>query len=78
MLIFRSPYWIELYNVIQVITINVPNCKVAGAILEDVYPSIFRFECLVHALNLLMHDIIKMKNPDCNGLVPSTRRVRRS
>jgi hypothetical protein len=29
------------YNVIQVITNNVANCKVAGAIIEDRYPNIF-------------------------------------
>jgi hypothetical protein len=36
------------YNVIQVITGNAANCKVAGAIIEDRY--------------LLMHHIIKMKD----------------
>ena len=49
------------YNVVQVITDNAANCKVAGAIIEDRYPNIFWFECLVHTLNFLMHDIIKMK-----------------
>ena len=51
------------YNVIQVITDNVANCKVAGAIIEDKYPNIFWSRCLVHTLNLLMHDIVKMKGP---------------
>eukprot|EP00253_Pinus_taeda_P002041 PITA_02041 len=50
------------YNVIQVITDNAPNCKVAGAIIEDKYPNIFWFGCLVHTLNLLMHGIVKNKN----------------
>lgn len=52
------------YNVIQVITDNAANCKAAGAIIEDRYPNIFWSGCLVHTLNLLMHDIIKMKEHD--------------
>ena len=51
------------YNVIQVITDNAANCKAAGAIIEDKYPNIFWSGCLVHTLNLLMHDIGKMKDP---------------
>jgi hypothetical protein len=50
------------YNVIQVITDNASNCKAAGAIIEDKYPNIFWSGCLVHTMNLLMHDIIKNKN----------------
>ena len=50
------------YNVIQVITDNAPNCKAAGAIIEDKYPNIFWSGCLVHTLNLLLHDIVKNKN----------------
>eukprot|EP00253_Pinus_taeda_P034313 PITA_34313 len=50
------------YNVIQVITDNTPTCKAAGAIIEDKYPNIFWSGCLVHTMNLLMHDIIKNKN----------------
>jgi hypothetical protein len=52
------------YNVIQVIIDNVANCKAAGAIIEDRYPNIFWSGCLVHTMNLLMHDIIKMKDHD--------------
>ena len=52
------------YNVIQVITDNAANSKAVGAIIEDRYPNIFSFGCLVHTLNLLMHDIIKMKEND--------------
>ena len=52
------------YNVIQVITDNAVNCKAAGAIIEDRYLNIFLSGCLVHTLNLLMHDIIKMKEND--------------
>ena len=51
------------YNVIQVITDNAANCKAAGAIIEDKYTNIFWSGCLVHTLNLLMHDIVKMKDP---------------
>eukprot|EP00253_Pinus_taeda_P030175 PITA_30175 len=50
------------YNVIQVITDNAANCKAAGAITEDKYPNIFWSKCLVHTMNLLMHDIFKNKN----------------
>ena len=52
------------YNVIQVITDNAANCKSAGAIIEDKYPNIFWSGCLVHTLNLLVHDIIKIKEND--------------
>jgi hypothetical protein len=46
-------------NVIQIITDNAANCKGAGKIIEQNYPHIFWSGCLVHTLNLLMHDIIK-------------------
>jgi hypothetical protein len=52
------------YNVIQVITINVVNCKAAEAIIQDRYPNIFWSRCLVHTMNLLRHDIINMKDHD--------------
>ena len=48
-------------NVIQVITDNATNCKGAGKIIERKYTHIFWSGCLVHTLNLLMHDIIKHK-----------------
>ena len=51
------------YNVILVITNIVANCKATRAIIEDKYPNIFWSGCLVHTLNLLMHDIVKMKDP---------------
>ena len=51
------------YNAIQVITYNAANCKATGAIIKVKYPNIFRSVCLVHTLNLLMHDIVKMKDP---------------
>ena len=50
------------YNVIQVLTDNAANFKAVGAIVEDKYPNIFWSGCLVHTMNLLMHDIIKNKN----------------
>ena len=50
------------YNVIQVITDNAANCRAVGAIIEDKYPNIFCSGCLVHTLNLLLHDIVKNKN----------------
>jgi hypothetical protein len=46
-------------NVIQVIIDNATNCKGAGKIIEQVHPHIFWSGCLVHTLNLLMHDIVK-------------------
>jgi len=55
---------IGLCNVFQGIIDNVANCKATKAIIEDMYPNIFWSVCLVHTLNLLMHDIIKMKNHD--------------
>ena len=54
---------LNTYKVIQVITDKVVNCKAAGAIIEDKYPNIFWSGCLVHTLNLLMHGIVKMKDP---------------
>jgi hypothetical protein len=55
---------IGLYNVIQLINNNATNGKAEGAIIEDMYPNIFWSRCLVHTLNLLMHDIINMKDQD--------------
>jgi hypothetical protein len=49
------------FNVIQVITDNAANCKGAGKIIERMHPHIFWFGCLVHTLNLLMHDLVKHK-----------------
>ena len=43
-------------NVVQVITDNA-----ARKIIEHTYPHIFWSGCLVHTLNLLMHDIVKHK-----------------
>jgi hypothetical protein len=48
-------------SVIQVITNNAANCKAIGKIIERTHPHIFWSGCLVHTLNLLMHDIGKHK-----------------
>ena len=40
------------YNVIQIITDNAANCKAAMAIIEDKFPNIFWFGCLIHTMNL--------------------------
>ena len=56
------------YNVNQVITDNAANCKAEGAIIKDKYPNIFWSGCLVHTMNLLMHDIIKNKQPQFKWL----------
>ena len=45
---------------VQVITDNAANCK-ATEIIERTRPHIFWYGCLVHTLNLLMHDIVKHK-----------------
>ena len=53
-------------NVVPVITDNAANCKAAGKIIERTHPHIFWSGCLVHTLNLLMHDIVKHK--DCGWI----------
>ena len=52
------------YNGIQVIIDNAVNCDAATTVIQDRYPNIFWSRCLVHTLNILMHDIIKMKDHD--------------
>jgi hypothetical protein len=49
------------FNVIQVITDNATSCKGAGKIIVRMHPHIFWSRCLVHTLNLLLHDIVKHK-----------------
>jgi hypothetical protein len=53
---------VGLFNVIQVIIDNVANWKVVGKIIERVHPRIFWPRCLMHTLNLLMHDIVKYRH----------------
>jgi hypothetical protein len=55
---------IRSYNVIQVTFDNVANCKATEAIIKDMYPNIFWSRYLLRTLNLLMHDIIKIKDHD--------------
>jgi hypothetical protein len=59
------------FNVIQVITDNAANCKGAGKIIERMPPHIFWSRCLVHTLNLLMHNIVKHK--ECGWIISCTR-----
>ena len=60
-LLLKNIETIGPYNVIQVITDNTANFKATGAIIEDKYPNIFWSRCLVHTLNLLINNIIKLK-----------------
>ncbi|KAK3039759.1 hypothetical protein RJ639_027416 [Escallonia herrerae] len=46
-------------KVVQVVTDNATNCKLAGSITEKKYSWIFWSGCLPHTLNLLMKDIAK-------------------
>ncbi|XP_026395656.1 uncharacterized protein LOC113290253 [Papaver somniferum] len=54
---------IGLSNVVQVLTDNMANCKLAGEIIEEKYPHIFWSGCLAHTLILLTKDIAKSKEP---------------
>jgi hypothetical protein len=60
------------FNVIQVITDNATNCKGVGKIIERMHPHIFWSGCLVHILNLLMHDIVKHK--ECGWIIQLYKR----
>ena len=66
------------YNVVQVITDNAANCKTVGAIIEDKYPNIFWSGCLVHTMKLLMHDIIKNKQPQYRWIVDLYKRGKKN
>lgn len=50
------------YNVVQVLTDNASNCKLAGEIIEARYRHIFWSGCMAHTLSLLMKDIAKSPN----------------
>jgi hypothetical protein len=63
-------------NVIQVITDNVTNCRGVGKVVEWVHAHIFWCGCLVHTLNLLIHDIVKHK--DCGWINDLSREGRNS
>jgi hypothetical protein len=51
-------------NIIEVIIDDASNFKEKREIIEDKYPNTFWSGCLVHTMNLLMHDVIKMKDHD--------------
>ena len=44
-------------NVVQIITDNAANCKLAGHLVERTYPQIFWTPCATHCLNLLLKDL---------------------
>ncbi len=46
-------------NVVQVITDNAANCKAAGRILEERYPSVTWTGCAAHSVDLFLEDIGK-------------------
>ncbi|XP_077237071.1 uncharacterized protein LOC143878707 [Tasmannia lanceolata] len=50
------------FNVVQVLTDNAANCKLAGTEVNKVYPQIFWFPCVVHTLNLIFKDLTKHKH----------------
>jgi len=62
--LFKTIQEIGNYNVIQVIIDDATNCTATNEIIENVHPNMFWTKCLMHALNLLMHDIIKLKYPN--------------
>ncbi|GKV21392.1 hypothetical protein SLEP1_g31376 [Rubroshorea leprosula] len=47
-------------NVVHLVTDNAANCKKAGKMLNDVYPTIFWSPCAAHCLNLILSDIGKL------------------
>ena len=44
-------------NVVQIVTDNVANCKLAGHLVEQVHPHIFWTPCATHCINLLFKDL---------------------
>jgi hypothetical protein len=52
------------HNIIQIITNNAIDCKAVGAVVKDMYPNIFWYGRFVHTSNLLVPDIIKLKEHD--------------
>ncbi|XP_030515905.2 uncharacterized protein LOC115729461 isoform X1 [Rhodamnia argentea] len=56
-------------NVVQVITDNASNCKAAGQLIEQEFPSIVWTPCVVHTLNLALKNICAAKNVENNHLV---------
>ncbi|XP_039155472.1 uncharacterized protein LOC104431857 [Eucalyptus grandis] len=56
-------------NVVQVITDNASNCKGAGQLIEQEFPSIMWTPCVVHTLNLALKNICAVKNMESNQIV---------
>ncbi|KAI3440221.1 uncharacterized protein J3R85_003841 [Psidium guajava] len=56
-------------NVVQVITDNASNCKGAGQLIEQEFPSIIWTPCVVHTLNLALKNICAAKNVEANEVV---------
>jgi len=56
-------------NVVQVITDNASNCKGAGQLIEQEFPSIMWTPCVVHTLNLSLKNICATKNMESNQIV---------
>ncbi|XP_028089826.1 uncharacterized protein LOC114290141 [Camellia sinensis] len=55
-------------NVVQVITDNAPNYKVAGHLIEAQFPHIFWTPCVVYTLNLALKNICAAKNVTNNSV----------
>ncbi|XP_063937668.1 uncharacterized protein LOC108193722 isoform X2 [Daucus carota subsp. sativus] len=49
-------------NVVQVVTDNGANYKLAGAHLEELYPTLFWTPCAAHCLDLMLEDVGKLPN----------------
>ncbi|XP_056172637.1 uncharacterized protein LOC115674195 [Syzygium oleosum] len=56
-------------NVVQVITDNASNCKGAGQLIEQEFPSIVWTPCVVHSLNLALKNICAAKNVESNQVI---------
>lgn len=52
------------FNVMQILTNNVPECKAAGRVIEKSYPHIFWSASVAHTVSLLMKDIVKSLHPN--------------
>ncbi|PWA76506.1 hypothetical protein CTI12_AA232910 [Artemisia annua] len=55
-------------NVVQIITDNAANCKVAGQLIEGEFPHIYWTPCVVHTLNLAVKNIFSPNNMETNAL----------
>ncbi|KAL3745851.1 hypothetical protein ACJRO7_014884 [Eucalyptus globulus] len=55
-------------NVVQIIMDNASNCKGAGQLIEQEFPSIMWTPCVVHTLNLVLKNICAAKNMESNQI----------